>query len=90
LLGGAENLAAHLRASDLVVICAPSALMIEATANVEDKSEPVADEPDNDRPQQLPLSLRPRGSTGRSTQKFSAVPAASRERPNPRQASHKT
>jgi hypothetical protein len=48
--------------------------MVDATANnVEDEVDPVADEPDNDHPQQLPLSLGP-SRTGRSTQKAARLP----------------
>jgi site-specific DNA recombinase len=58
LLGNAEDLAARLRAGDLVVICGAGTLTIDAAANVEDESEPVMDEQEDDHPQQLPLPWR--------------------------------
>jgi hypothetical protein len=74
LLGDAEDLAAYLRAGDLVIVCGSGFLMVEAGANVEDESGPVVDGPENDRLQQLPLPLGPRGSTDRSTHKTARPP----------------
>ncbi|HET6482605.1 MAG TPA: hypothetical protein VFG35_21570, partial [Actinoplanes sp.] len=74
LLGDAEDLAAYLRAGDLVVVCGPGVLMIDAAATVEDETEPVDDEPENEHLQQWPLSLEPRSRAGGSSQKTMRLP----------------
>jgi hypothetical protein len=74
LLGNAEDLAARLRAGDLVVICGAGTLTIDAAANVEDESEPVMHEQEDDHPQQLALPLENPGRTGRSIHKAKRLP----------------
>lgn len=75
LLGDAEDLAAYLKAGDLVIVCGAGTLMIDATLNsLGDEFEPVEDEPENGHPQQLPLPLGPLGRTGRSIQKTARLP----------------
>jgi hypothetical protein len=70
LFSDAEDLAAYLRAGDLVIVCGPGTLMIDSTANnVEDESELVKDELENEHPQRSPLPLEPSGRTGRLIQK---------------------
>jgi hypothetical protein len=56
LLGSAEDLAAYLRAGDLVIVCGLGNLMIDATAN-NAEDEPEAAEDERPQSQCLPKSL---------------------------------